>query len=119
MCRLKPAVKKAIDNGLDKERLVVDQAIVGKGSHLKGIDIKAKGKTGIKKKYFSHLMIVVRELDEKQIQRTRNFGRWKSAQKLLSMPWKERIKRLPRYRPVPGYDPTGETEMEERYHYPY
>ena len=105
------AVRQAREQGLDCSRLVVDQCLVGKGSYFKRAEYKAKGKVGIRKRYFSHLRVIVRELEEAQVQRTKNYGRWAHSVALLALPWEERVKQLPRYRPLPGYDPTGAQEM--------
>jgi hypothetical protein len=54
--------------------------------------------------------VVLKEVDDREVQGTKGFGRWKPASKLnrlLALPWAERIKELPRYKPMPGYDPHG------------
>jgi len=87
-----------------------DEIIVNTGKYYKSADMKAKGKTGIRRSYFSHLRVVLKEVDEREVQGTKGFGRWKPGSKLnrlLALPWAERIKELPRYKPIPGYDPHG------------
>ena len=37
--------------------------MVNKGSYVKKPDFKSKGRAGIKKVYFSHLRVTVREVD--------------------------------------------------------
>eukprot|EP00967_Tisochrysis_lutea_P090535 scaffold129604_cov39-Tisochrysis_lutea.AAC.1 len=74
------------------------------------MDYKAKGKTGVRRSYFSHLRVVVKEVPEREVKATKGFARWRPDSKLsqlLAMPWTERIKELPRYKPIPGYDPYG------------
>jgi large subunit ribosomal protein L22 len=46
---------------MDRDRLYVAEAVVGHGAHRKAIDWKGRGKTGIKRTYFSHLTIKLRE----------------------------------------------------------
>mmetsp|Transcript_7375 Transcript_7375/g.12407 ORF Transcript_7375/g.12407 Transcript_7375/m.12407 type:complete len:208 (-) Transcript_7375:193-816(-) len=104
------AVGNACAQGLDRSRLIVESAVVNKGSYYKKPDFKAKMKSGIIKKKFSHLRITVREVDEKELQRTRYHRRWVQAHEMLKQPWAERVQQLPRYRPIPGYDPTGSYE---------
>mmetsp|Transcript_16324 Transcript_16324/g.53711 ORF Transcript_16324/g.53711 Transcript_16324/m.53711 type:complete len:125 (-) Transcript_16324:604-978(-) len=111
---VKNAIESAAGNaeaqGLSKERLVVDEVVVNKGKHFKKMDIKARGKTGIRKTYFSHLRVVLREVAEEEVGRTQHFGKWRPGSKLnqlLALPWAERVKHLPRYKPLPGYDPHG------------
>ena len=87
-----------------------DEVVVNKGKHFKKMDIKARGKTGIRKTYFSHLRVVLREVAEEEVGRTQHFGKWRPGSKLnqlLALPWAERVKHLPRYKPLPGYDPHG------------
>lgn len=68
-----PLVKKAIETavrnarafGLKPERLVVDEAYVGKGCYLKRIrPWHGKGRFGVEHKKYAHLTVIVRELDE-------------------------------------------------------
>mmetsp|Transcript_22456 Transcript_22456/g.31220 ORF Transcript_22456/g.31220 Transcript_22456/m.31220 type:complete len:241 (+) Transcript_22456:269-991(+) len=62
---IKSAVANATHNhGLDKEKLIVGLIKADKGRHLKRIDIKGRGKTGLMKKYRSHLTVVVREVED-------------------------------------------------------
>ncbi|KAL1515800.1 hypothetical protein AB1Y20_002416 [Prymnesium parvum] len=106
-------VKNAIENavlnartkGLATNQLIVDTISVGKGSHVKGIDYKSKGRAGVKKRYKAHLRVVVKEVSVEELEKTRYFSRWRKAENLLSIPWEERVKSLPRYKPIPGYDP--------------
>lgn len=46
---------------MDRSRLYVARLYVGHGSHLKRIDIKGRGRTGLKLKYRSHVYCVVKE----------------------------------------------------------
>jgi len=60
---LRTARVHAINNfRMDPARLVVDEVVVGKGQHLKRIDIKARGHYGMRRRYRSHLQIAVREI---------------------------------------------------------
>jgi large subunit ribosomal protein L22 len=81
---------------------------VGKGSYFSKPDPKNKGRFGIRKVYFSHLRVTLKEVSVAQVQRTKDYVRWHKAAELLAEPWEERVKRLPRYRRPVGYDPTGE-----------
>ena len=100
------AVKDAEEvHGLDPTRLVVDQLAVGKGSYLKELDFKAKGRAGIIGKRQAHIHCVLRQVSADRVQSTRYFGRWRQAARLRAMPWEERVQQLPRYQPIPGYEP--------------
>ena len=92
-------------HGLDPTLLVVHQAAVGKGTYRKGLDYKSKGRVGTRKKYASHLYVVLKQVTPDMIERTRHYGRWRATAKLLSVPWEERVAELPRYKPIPGYEP--------------
>lgn len=107
---VKNAIQTAATNakvlhGLKPENLIVDQVVTNKATYIKGVMLKSKGRVGIKKKYFSHLRVTVREASDAEVERTRYSGRWRQASKLMSLPWEERIKELPRYKPIPGYSP--------------
>ena len=39
--------------------------------------------------------------------RDRFYSRWIKAEKVLAVPWAERVSRLKKYKPFPGYDPHG------------
>ena len=117
-------VKNCIDNacanarwghGLDVKRLKVSYVSVGKGSYVKGIDYKSKGRAGIKNSYFSHLRIEVTEVSQKEIEATKGYGRWRRAEQLLAIPWEERVKELPRYVRPEGYEP-GEPQPHKWHH---
>lgn len=63
------AIETAVTNarafGLKPERLVVDEAYVGKGCYIKKIrPWHGKGRFGVEHKKYSHLTVFVRELDE-------------------------------------------------------
>lgn len=107
-------VKNAIDSaasnawmhhGIDMNHLAVDQISVGKGSHFKKPDFKSKGRSGIRKVYFSHLLVILREVKPEDMNKLKSINRWKRAQKILSLPWEERVAQLPRYKPIEGYSP--------------
>ena len=49
------------NHGLDQNRLYIAQIFAGKGRYQKKIDQKAKGRSVIKKKYYSHLTVIVKE----------------------------------------------------------
>lgn len=106
------AAKLAEDEGLNPARLIVEQCTVGKGQYLKGLDYKAKGRAGVLRKYQSHMYVVLKEVTEAEMSRTKYYGRWRKTQSLLSLPWEERVKQLPRFKPIPGYDP-GEKRVSE------
>ena len=78
---------------------------MGKGSYGRGLIYRSKGRAGIKKRYKSHLRVVVRQAAPGDVKRTKEFARWEHAAKILEVPWEERIKLLPRYQPLPGYEP--------------
>jgi large subunit ribosomal protein L22 len=107
---VKNTIAKAVraaeeEHGLDPTRLVVDIASVGKGTYFKELDYKAKGRAGIKRKYQSHLYLVLKQVTAEEVARTRHFGRWRKSASLLQLPWAERVQALPRYAPVAGYEP--------------
>lgn len=99
-------------DGLDPTRLIVEICTVGKGTYLKGIDYKAKGRAGVLRSYQAHLYIVLKQVSEVEIQRTKYYSRWRKTQRLLNMPWEDRIKELPRYKPIPGYE-IGERRVQD------
>jgi len=107
---VKNAIAEAARNaqeqhGLDPTHLVVHVASVGKGTYRKGLDYKSKGRVGVRKKYAAHLYVVLQQVSTEEIERTRFYGRWRATSKLLGSSWEERVRSLPRYRPVPGYEP--------------
>lgn len=51
------------NQGLDASRLKVEEAWVGRGTHLKRISIHARGRSGTKHKYRSHLTVLLKEGD--------------------------------------------------------
>ncbi|KAK9834160.1 hypothetical protein WJX81_003626 [Elliptochloris bilobata] len=60
----------AVNNfGLNPSKLVIDRAEVGHGSHRKKVWFHGKGRTGIRKKYFSHLWIAVKEGTKQRVTR--------------------------------------------------
>lgn len=62
---LDAAVTNARAFGLNPNRLIVDEAYVGKGCYLKRIrPWHGKGRFGIEHKKYAHLTVTVRELDE-------------------------------------------------------
>ena len=74
-CRLSPkkkaklvgaCIRNAVTAGVNNfqmnaDRLYVAEAIVGAGTHLKRVEWKGRGKTGVKRRYFSHLTIILKE----------------------------------------------------------
>ena len=107
-------VKNSIDDamrlaeekeGLDPTRTIVDQIVTGKGTYVKMPEFKAKGRTGTLRKKQAHLYIILKEVSEKEIMKTKFYNRWQRTARLLAKPWAERVKELPRYVPIPGYDP--------------
>jgi len=107
---VKNAIDSAVNNakvkyGWDVNRLIIDECYVTKGSYGRKVDFKAKGQAGMMKQYYCHLKVTVREVSVEELEITRNYSRWKKATKTLELPWEERIKQLPRYKPIPGYDP--------------
>ena len=100
------AAKRAEElGGLDPRRLVVDECYVGKGTYYKELDYKAKGRVGTLNRYQTHLTVVLKEATKEEVQRTKYYSRWKRAEAMLQVPWAERVAALPRYKPIPGYDP--------------
>jgi len=49
------------NHGLDVKKLYLHEIYATKGRYRKKLDMKAKGKGVIKKKYFSHLTVIVKE----------------------------------------------------------
>jgi large subunit ribosomal protein L22 len=49
------------NHNMDKKRLYISQIFIGHGSHLKRVDIKGRGRCGIKLKYRSHLFVQLKE----------------------------------------------------------
>lgn len=107
---VKNTIAKAVDQaeekyGLNPALLVVHSIRTGKGKYLKTIDYKAKGRAGMKSKYTANLTVILKQVTPAEIQLTRYYERWRNTSKLLDMPWEERVKLLPRYKPIEGYDP--------------
>ncbi|CAN8071450.1 unnamed protein product [Agarophyton chilense] len=62
---IQAAVKNATTFGMREDRLVVDEAFVGKGRYLRRIrPWHGKGRWGLEHKKYAHLTVKVRELDE-------------------------------------------------------
>ena len=78
---------------------------MGRGSYGKGIVYRSKGRAGTEFRYASHLREVVRQVSVDEIKKTKNYGRWKKAAEVLSVPWEERVAKLPNYVRPPGYEP--------------
>ena len=104
-CISTAATNAMVLHGIPPENLIVDQVVTNKATYIKGMMLRSKGRVGIKKKYFSHLRVTVREASDTEVERTRYARRWRQAGKLLALPWEERVKDLPRYKPFPGYSP--------------
>lgn len=61
---LKSAAANAVNNhGLDGGKLAVEEVWVGKGQYYKRVSMHAKGRSGIRHKYHSHLTIVLKEVE--------------------------------------------------------
>mmetsp|Transcript_5184 Transcript_5184/g.18291 ORF Transcript_5184/g.18291 Transcript_5184/m.18291 type:complete len:249 (+) Transcript_5184:3-749(+) len=61
------AASNAVHNhGLEKEKLFVKEAYVGKGIYLKRISIHGRGRAGVMHKKRANLTVVVKEADEPQ-----------------------------------------------------
>eukprot|EP00282_Hemiselmis_andersenii_P000058 CAMPEP_0114147096 /NCGR_PEP_ID=MMETSP0043_2-20121206/20910_1 /TAXON_ID=464988 /ORGANISM="Hemiselmis andersenii, Strain CCMP644" /LENGTH=229 /DNA_ID=CAMNT_0001241583 /DNA_START=59 /DNA_END=745 /DNA_ORIENTATION=+ len=48
--------------GMDPERLLVDEVRIGRASYLKRLEIKARGKTGVRRKPYCNIFVYVREI---------------------------------------------------------
>lgn len=57
------------DKGLDPEKLRIDRAFVGKGQHVKRLSMHARGRSGVRHKYHSHLTIILAEGNLKRVTR--------------------------------------------------
>jgi len=64
------------NHNMDRSRLYISKLFIGHGTHLKRLDIKGRGRTGIKLKYRSHLFC---ELQEQGADPSRYKGSWKSG----------------------------------------
>lgn len=107
---VKNTIAKAVEHaeaahGLNPALLVVHGISTGKGKYIHSIDYKARGRAGMKSNYQSNLKVMLKQVTPAQIQLTRYYQRWRQGAKLLELPWEERIKLLPRYKPFEGYDP--------------
>ena len=74
-CKLSPkkkarlvgaTIRNALTAGVNNfqmaaDRLYVAECIVGAATHLKRVDYRAKGRIGIKRRYFSHLTVLLKE----------------------------------------------------------
>ncbi|KAL0037212.1 hypothetical protein WJX79_006356 [Trebouxia sp. C0005] len=59
------------DKGLDPEKLRIDRAFVGKGQHSKRMNTHARGRSGVRHVYHSHLTIILAEGQLKRVTRFR------------------------------------------------
>ncbi len=59
------------DKGLDPEKLRIDRAFVGKGQHSKRMNTHARGRSGVRHVYHSHLTIILAEGKLKRVTRFR------------------------------------------------
>lgn len=59
------------DKGLDPEKLRIDRAFVGKGQHSKRMNTHARGRSGVRHVYRSHLTIILTEGKLKRVTRFR------------------------------------------------
>jgi large subunit ribosomal protein L22 len=58
------AVGNAVNNqGLDRERLVVSSATVGKGEYLRRVSIHGRGRAGVMHRPRSHVRVILEESD--------------------------------------------------------
>jgi len=71
--RVAVTVRKAIydakfnaanNHGMDPDRLIVDEIVIGRSSYLKRVEYKGRGKTGIRKKPFCYMAVYVREIQD-------------------------------------------------------
>ena len=85
--------------------LVVHGIRTGKGKYIFEADMKARGRAGMKSRYQANLAVILKQVTPAQIQLTRYYERWRKTQRLLDLPWEERVKALPRFKPVDGYEP--------------
>ncbi|ABO95400.1 predicted protein, partial [Ostreococcus lucimarinus CCE9901] len=59
---LQSAIGNAVNNqGLDRERLVVSSATVGKGEYLRRVSIHGRGRAGVMHRPRSHVRVTVEE----------------------------------------------------------
>ena len=49
------------NHGMDQSKLYLAQIYAGKGRYRKTVDQRAKGRSVLKKKYYSHLTVIVKE----------------------------------------------------------
>lgn len=102
------AVGNAEHEGLDKSKLMVKEAQVNKGSYYKKPHFKAKMTSGTKFVYFSHLKVVLQEMDSVEDVKKHarlTSGVTASENWIMKLPWEERLQHLPRYVKPKGYDP--------------
>lgn len=59
----------------------------------------------MKRSYKAHLLVVVKQVTPQQLEQTKFYSRWQRASAILEVPWEERVKQLPKYQMVPGYEP--------------
>lgn len=62
------------NHGLDQSKLYLAQIYAGKGRYRKTVDQKAKGRSVLKKKYYSHLTVRISKRErERERERDRQF----------------------------------------------
>ena len=71
--RVATTVRKAIydakfnaanNHGMDPDRLIVDEILVGRSTYLKRVEYKGRGRTGVRKKPFCYMAVYVREIQD-------------------------------------------------------
>mmetsp|Transcript_100151 Transcript_100151/g.161460 ORF Transcript_100151/g.161460 Transcript_100151/m.161460 type:complete len:293 (-) Transcript_100151:822-1700(-) len=71
--RVAVTVRKAIydakfnaanNHGMDPDRLIVDEIVIGRSSYLKRVEYKGRGRTGVRKKPFCYMAVYVREIQD-------------------------------------------------------
>ena len=107
---VKNTIEKAVESaeaqhGLNPSLLVVHAIRTGKGKYVQEIDYKAKGRAGMRSKYQANLTVILKQVTPAQIQMTRYYQRWRTSAKLMALPWEERVRLLPRFKSVEGYEP--------------
>ena len=69
--RVAVTVRKAIydakfnaanNHGMDPDRLLIDEIVIGRSTYLKRVEYKGRGRTGVRKKPFCYMAVYVREI---------------------------------------------------------
>lgn len=82
-----------IRHGLQRSQLEVAECFATHGSHLKRVEFKARGRQGLRRRRFSHIRLVLREIDfPLKIAQAKSLNqkeRWRKKQQIAEEDYKK------------------------------